>query len=350
MGKIRNLAIIIIVLLSLGTPQRVSAISFDLDSIATWGKFPRFCVNVYRWGDHFFNGYDSTFVAGTGKRFNVKAKAETWTDYYGFLLDNRSNFSMISTPSTTAGIYLTYMAVSVGYDYNFRNKEKTRQRFNFEFSCALLAADLYFITNQADTRITRFENTKGDIIYPNLKFSGIKTSMWGLDAYYFFNHKHYSQGAAFSFSKFQRKSSGSPFAGIAFFADDYKFDFNKAPDFIKVELPPSWTDDRYEVKNKNYAFRIGYAYNWALPHRWTICISEAPTIGFKRGYINQTSQIKNSFSLSNFVRASVVYNYRNMFIGAIGSIDTGLIRDNEHALVNMIWTINTSIGYRFNLW
>ncbi|MDE6351683.1 MAG: DUF4421 domain-containing protein, partial [Muribaculaceae bacterium] len=124
---------------------------------------------------------------------------------------------------------------------------------------------------------------------------------------------HYSQGAAFSFSKFQRKSSGSPFAGIAFFADDYKFDFNKAPDFIKVELPPSWTDDRYEVKNKNYAFRIGYAYNWALPHRWTICISEAPTIGFKRGYINQTSQIKNSFSLSNFVRASVVYNYRNMF-------------------------------------
>ena len=30
----------------------------NLDSIAAWGKFPRFCINTYRWGDRFFNGYD----------------------------------------------------------------------------------------------------------------------------------------------------------------------------------------------------------------------------------------------------------------------------------------------------
>lgn len=33
--------------------QRTSAFSLALDSVAEWGKFPRFCVNVYRWGDRF---------------------------------------------------------------------------------------------------------------------------------------------------------------------------------------------------------------------------------------------------------------------------------------------------------
>jgi hypothetical protein len=39
--------------------QHAYAISLALDSVATWGKFPRFVVNTYRWGDKFFNGYDA---------------------------------------------------------------------------------------------------------------------------------------------------------------------------------------------------------------------------------------------------------------------------------------------------
>ena len=350
MSKIRNIAVIIIVLLSLGSTQRVSAFSLDLDSIAAWGKFPRFCVNVYQWGDRFFNTYDTTYVVGTGKRFNIKGRAEAWTDYYGFILDNRASFSMISDPSITAGLHLTYMAVSSGYDYDFKQIKNSRRRFYFDFSCALLAADLYFISNDADTRIIKFESPSGNVIYPRIDFSGIKTSIWGLDAYYFFNHKRYSHGAAFSFSKIQRKSAGSPFAGFAFYSEDFNFDFTSAPDYIKAELPDDWPDYRFEAVNKNYAFRIGYAYNWALPHNWTICFSEAPTIGFKHGYINYQRDTKYSFSLSNFARASVVYNYRNMFIGLIGSLDAGLIRDNKHSFLNMVWSANASIGYRFNLW
>ncbi len=57
-------------------PQRAHALSLSLDSIAQWGKFPRFCVNTYRWGDSFFNGYDSTYVQGSGKRWNVKTRID----------------------------------------------------------------------------------------------------------------------------------------------------------------------------------------------------------------------------------------------------------------------------------
>lgn len=351
--QFRNIVIAIIALVAIGSGQKMSAISLNLDSIASWGKFPHLCIDVYRWGDKFFNSYDSTYVVGTGKRFNVKYRAESWMDYYGFVLENRARMAMISDPCTSMGFYLTYMAVSLGYDINvskyFGGSAKARRRFNFGFSCSLLAADFYFISNDVGTRITKFETPDG-IVHPKLDFNGINTSSWGFDAYYFFNHSHYSQGAAFSFSKIQRKSGGSPFAGFSFFTQDYNFDFSSVPQYIKNELPKSWIDYKYAVSNKNYAVRIGYAYNFALPHNWTVCFSEAPTLGIRKGFINNHEDIKTSFSLSNRFKASGVYNHGNWFVGIIGDLDAGLIYDKEHTLLNMMWSVNASVGYRFNLW
>ncbi|MGM9872585.1 MAG: hypothetical protein ACI30X_03930, partial [Muribaculaceae bacterium] len=53
---------IMVLMLAVLAPLSASAFSLALDSIAEWGKFPRFCIDVYRWGDKFFNSYDSTYV------------------------------------------------------------------------------------------------------------------------------------------------------------------------------------------------------------------------------------------------------------------------------------------------
>ena len=74
----RALAVMFVVMAAIMVPQKAQGISFALDSIAEWGKFPRFCVNVYRWGDKFFNSYDSTYVQGSGKRWNIKLKGDSW--------------------------------------------------------------------------------------------------------------------------------------------------------------------------------------------------------------------------------------------------------------------------------
>lgn len=138
----------------------VKAISFDLDSIAAMGKFPRFCVNTYRWGDKFFNGYDTTYVAGTGYKWNAKLRTESWTDYYELHFDNSTEMSMISDPSTSVGLYLSYMALSVGYDMNvskyFDGHEDARRRWNFGFNCMLFSANLYFIKNDVGSHIDSF--------------------------------------------------------------------------------------------------------------------------------------------------------------------------------------------------
>ena len=78
--KCRRAVVVIILAITgiLAAGHRASALSLALDSIATWGKFPRFCVNTYRWGDKFFNSYDSAYVEGTGYKFNVKFKTDSW--------------------------------------------------------------------------------------------------------------------------------------------------------------------------------------------------------------------------------------------------------------------------------
>lgn len=326
--------------------------SFALDSIAEWGKFPRFCVGVYRWGDKFFNTYDSTYVEGTGYKFNLKIKTESWSDFYNFNMPEDRMIVMISDPSTTIGAYLTYMAVSVGYDINVSKlvtgNERTRSRFNFGFNCSLFAAEWYYIRNDVGTSIKRF-GIRGEAEHLNMPFDGINTTEWALQTYYFFNHKKYSQAATFNFSKVQKRSQGSFYAGLSISTQKFNFDFGSLPSELRDQLPDSWKDYRYNVSTNNYAFRLGYGYNWAFAKHWTMGVSESPVIGWRRGIINSEFD-RNSFALSNRLWLSAVWNNKHWFAGVVGKCDVGLIYDKDHTLANALLSVEASIGYRFNIW
>lgn len=334
--------------------HQAHAISFALDSIAQWGRFPRFCVNTYRWGDKFFNSYDSNYVIGTGKRFNVKFKTDILTDFYNFQFDDsrRTRMMMVSDPTTTAGIYLTYMAVSVGYDLNigkYFGGGRSRKQFNFQFNCSLFAADLYFITNDIGSTITRF-GPQGNSSHTHIPFNGINNKSWGLDTYYFFNHKNYSQAAAFAFSKVQIKSSGSFYAGLSMSETHYDFDFNSLPEDMLIDLPLKDYNYYYRAQNTNYAFRLGYGYNWVFHKGWVFAISESPNIGIRTGWLLNPSETRTTFSLYNRLKASLVYNHGAWFVGAIARLENGLIYNKEHTMIGSMFNFEASVGYRFNLW
>jgi len=61
-GLKRLFAMLIVCVVACCAAPHARSFSFDLDSIAAMGKFPRFVVNTYRWGNEFFNGYDTTYV------------------------------------------------------------------------------------------------------------------------------------------------------------------------------------------------------------------------------------------------------------------------------------------------
>lgn len=351
MKRTARLWMMLLVFAVLGT-MRAGAFSLALDSIAEWGKFPRFCVKTYRWGDKFFNSYDSTYVVGTGTKFNVKFKTDTWGDYYDFRFDNGMRMSMVSDACTSAGIWLTYLAVSVGYDVNvskYFGGSKARRRFNFQFNCSLFAADLYLQTNDVGATIRRF-GPEGDRHKTDIPFSGINNTAWGLDTYYFFNHKNYSQAAAFAFSKIQRRSSGSFYAGISLWAMEYNFDFASLPEPMLEHIPLESTNYRYSVKNNNYAFRLGYGYNWAVSRHWLLAVSESPIVGVRTGYINNPDDSRTTFSLYNRLKASAVFNSGRWFVAVVGRLESGLVYDKQHTMISMMFNAEASVGYRFNLW
>ena len=165
---------------------QANALSLALDSIREWGKFPNFCVDVYRWGDRFFNTYDSAYVVGTGHKFNLKLRTESWVDYYNFDLPNDMRMRMLSDPSTSTGFWLTYLAVSVGYDMNVSKylgfTSGARKRFTFGFNCSLFAVDYYSVSNDVGTHISKF-GPHGNTTNPKIDFNGINNNSWGLNFY-----------------------------------------------------------------------------------------------------------------------------------------------------------------------
>ncbi|MDE6126694.1 MAG: DUF4421 domain-containing protein [Muribaculaceae bacterium] len=350
MTRVARAILLFIALSAAGFPA--SALSFDLDSIAAMGKFPRFCVGVYRWGDHFFNDYDTTYVEATGKKWNIKMKTDSWTDTYDFRLDNRYRMEMVSDPSTSLGFHLSYMALSVGYDVNISKyltgNDNVRKRFNFQFNCSRFSAELYTVENDVGTTIRRM-GMPGEVEKVNLDFSGINNRALGIELYYFLNNRHYSQAAAFNYSKIQRKSAGSMYVGFSYFAEDYHFDFSTLPE-ADTEIPTDW-DHNYVVVSKTYAVKFGYAYNWVFHPGWCLGVSESPVVGVRKGRVNHPGEKDTTFSLNNRFRIGIVYNYKTRwFFGLSGSAMTGIINDPEHTLIANTLTAEASVGFRFNLW
>lgn len=355
LGRFHSLRLTLCIVFAVLISPGMSALSFDLDSIATWGKFPRFCVNVYRWGDRFFNTYDSTYVTGTGTKFNVKITADSWLDYYRFVLPNDNTIfdnrhvDLISRPSTSVGVHLTYLAVSVGYDVNltsiFRGIKEARQRYQFGFNCALFGAEAYREINDVGTRLTRF----GAYQHLNIPFNGMHSESWGIDAYYFINNKRYSQAAAFSYSKIQRRSQGSFYVGLSVYSQNYDFDFSGLEKYLLEQLPAEWEHNHFISKTQNYGVRIGYGYNWVFAKNLILGVSVSPTIGIKHGYTNSSIE-KTNFSLYNRAKLSVVWNAGKWFAGVIGNGDTAVVSDRQTTFLGNQLSVTAAVGYRFNLW
>lgn len=333
---------------------RSDAVSFALDSIAEWGAFPRFVVDTYHWGDGFFNGYDTAYVVGTGYKFNVKTKSDSWVNTYQFFLPNNVKMNMRSAPSTSIGAYLTYLAVSVGYDKNISrlfgsSNEKAREQFSFGFSCMLFSFNMQFTKNTGGVTMSSL-GTPGHTIHPDFDFNGLHSTQFGFDAYYFFNHKKYSQAAAFNFSRKQVKSQGSWFAGVTYYNQNFDFNFTNLPEYMLNALPESWDNYSYIANTKNIGLKVGYGYNFVFHPHWLLGVSESPALGLKIGKINSLHETTTTPNFSNRLRLSLVWNNNQWFGGVVGDINTAIVNDESAAFENSIFSGNISFGYRFNLW
>lgn len=319
------------------------------DTTVVWPKFLKFCVNIYNWGDRFFNTYDPEYVRSTGKRWKVRLVSDNWLDTYAMHLPQGITSTMSSNVYANIGAYIQYMAVSVGSSYDvgklFRKEEPSHRKYEFGFICALFNAELYYHENRGGVNIRKF----GDINDGKLikeYFPGVSMYTLGFDAYYFFNHKRYSQGAAYNFAKYQMKSQGSFMAGISITNQKLNFDFSQLPDNLKDHLPEA-DITKYYFHYNSVAVLGGYGYNWVLAPKLLFNVTVMPSIGFSHYYEDSLEGNKYLLSLNIQGRLSLTYNLGNYYFGLFGKMNGHYYKQGSMSLFSSIENFSAYVGLRF---
>ena len=320
------------------------------DERVCYPRFPRFCLNVYNWGDRTFNSYDTAYVVGTGKNWKLQGKSYNWMETSTITIPKQSSVNMHSDLYSDAGFSLNFMAVSIGYMWNI-NKLFTdptnRRTFNFDFTCSRFSLNYQSVSSTGGMIITQF----GD--YNNgqrnhYKFDDCSTDSKTLDVYWFFNHYRYSQAAAYSYSKYQLRNAGTPLVGFNFTEQHIKMNFNGMP-AIMLEHSPLESNE-YQSDYRSYCAMGGYSYNWVLkPRRWLINATGMVAVGYRQLISSGDERDSKSRVANNFkINVAAVYNHKALF-AAFTARGMGYVNYNMGDLshLNTIISFTAAVGMRF---
>lgn len=318
------------------------------DTTVQWPKFLGFCVDVYRWGDRVFSSTDTAYVVGTGRRWRARFVNDNWTDSYYMKLPSGLKTIMSGEFHVLAGASLQYMAVSYTYSLDLSHLiggiPIRYKKQEFGFNCARFSVDGYYNTNSGGTYIRTFGDYRRGHL-SKIKFPGVSMTNFGIDAYYFFNGYKYSQGAAYNYSKIQKKSQGCIFGGFSYCNQDIDIDFKTLPDELVPYLGEDETDYRFHYHD--YNFLIGYGYNWVINPHILFNITVIPSLGWNHCYENSQDGAIKLFSMGGRAMASLTYNLGDFFAGLQGRSRGHWYHSDRYMLFNTVTTIVLSAGWRF---
>lgn len=318
------------------------------DTAVIYPKFVKFCVDAYNWADNFFNHYDPEYVVSTGKRWKARIVNDNWVDSYILNLPDHLRTNMLSDLYANFGGYIQYMAISVGFtvDFNkiFGNKPIDHRKWEFGFNCARFNVEAYYHENTGGTYLRKFGNYN-DGRHFKMRFPGVTLKNFGIEGVYFFNHEKYSQGAAYNFSKIQKKSQGSFLAGFTYNNLRINFDFTQLPDALKPYL--TIPAQQYLFHYNSYAVVVGYGFNCVINDRLLYNITVNPSFGVAHCFADSFQGEKYMFAMNFAGRTSLTYNLGNWFFSIIGKINGQLYHSGKYTLFSSVENFSANIGIRF---
>ncbi len=315
---------------------------------AKYPKFIRKCIDIFNRADAFLNPYDTVYVKSSGKDWKATLSLDNWTDSYAMKFSDNVPIHMMSDVTTDIGVSLSYLIFSVGYSINLTkvmgHRIVARNRFVASFTTGRLAADIYYWDNDGGTIVRRIgEYNNGHTI--SEPFKGLRLHSLGGHIYYFHNNKRYSQGAAYSFSTIQRRSTGSLILGLNLSRQDVDINFEYLDDAMKEHLK----SDRYNYTfdYNDYSFIIGYGYNACLGKHWLLNISALPSIGLKQSRSSSIEGRRSFLAVNVQGKMAVGYNVRNFFTGFYVNFDGHWYKNGAYSFFNSMENLTLQTGLRF---
>lgn len=318
------------------------------DTTVEYPKFLGFCVKVYNWADKTFNSYDTDYVVGTGRRWKARVLSDNWVDSYYLDIGKKMKMRMMSDFYCNAGAYLQYMAVSVGYSLDMSNvignKPSNHKKLEFNFNCARFNIEGHYWENSGGTFIRTFgDYNKGHLI--KQEFPGVSQKTIGLNGYFFFNNRKFAMGAAYNFSKFQKRSAGSAIIGFNYNNLDITMDLSKIPEVLKPYL--SIDPHLYRFHYNSYCLMSGYSFNWVLNPHLLFNISAFPGVGYTHAYEDSAERGAGLFAVTLKGQSSLTYNLGDFFVCAVAKLDGNWYKSSDFSLFSSVENAQLSVGVRF---
>lgn len=317
------------------------------DTTVKYPSFIDFCVNVYRWGDRTFNGYDSTYVVSTNKKWKLMVKNNNWFSTLNGELNNKEiPFLMHSNFTSSFGGSISYMALSLYYMFNLNDlitgHKVKYKKFDLSFTCSRIYFNAFYNEDSYPYYIHKLGDDFGSDL-KDYKFHGVSRFLKGLNVCYIFNNRRYAQAASYCFSKYQRKSAGSFIAGLHIFQENVSMNFDQ----LREEFPnTSWVDDiRY--KYNGYSLLFGYGYNWVLGKNWLYNITAIPGFGMRKTYSTSSEGAMTFWSFDYRAKMAIILNRGNFFYGLHLLTDGRWYLTHQHSVFNSSHELDATVGFRF---
>lgn len=324
---------------------------FFKDPTAKKPGFLNLAAKAYNFYSKAFNNYDTAYVVGIDKDFKIMVINNNWLDSYGGMIAHNSmKVFMHSNINSSVGLHFSYMGIGYTYMFDLDNvfgRDPTRHaKWNISFATSRFSFEAYKSRNSGTVTIERF----GD--YNNKKparhkFDGLEQRTWGFDLYYFFNHRKYSQAAAYSFSKLQKRSAGSFLAGFLVTNQNVDIDFSDLPEEMRVYLPDEGINPYYKYHHRSYSFLLGYGYNWVFHRNWLLNVTAAPSIGWNHSFEDSVDGKRDMFALDLRGRVGLVRIAGNFFYGLHFIFDAHLYHSKYHNFINSQEDLTLTAGFRF---
>lgn len=323
--------------------------SFFTDPTVKKPGFLNLASKAYQFYSKAFNNYDTAYVVGIDKDFKIMVKNNEWIDTYGGMIaDNDMKVFMNSNVYSSIGLHFSYMGIGYTYmfdlDNAFGGDPSQHSKWEMSFATSRFSFEAYHSRNVGEVTIGRFG------LYNNkrparVKFNRLSRLSSGFDLYYFFNHRKYSQAAAYSYSKIQKRSAGSFIAGFLVATQDVSMDFRSLPDEMRQYLPDGPQVYRYHYRS--YSFLAGYAYNWVFHRNWLFNVTMAPSIGWNHSFDDSVDGERDMLAFDLRGRLGLVRNNKHFFYGIQLLIDAHFYHSKAHNFINSLEDLNITIGVRF---
>jgi hypothetical protein len=239
------------------------------------------------------------------------------TQVTSFILKSDTSFSAdyFSTgEQNLIGAEITYKWVTLGYNVSF-NRENSSANMDFRFSTAYkplrVSANFTSLKNLNYYRVSGMDSI--DTIFI-ARQKGISLRNMGLKVDYILNNKKFYYSPSISQVGRQLKSRGSFIISCGISYQD--FDLRGLSDSASLNFHQLYQANRYKIVRADLG--VGYGYNWVLGKKVVIYISETPNMGVQiiRSTGKPYQDRHTTLSITNYVRAGVVFTWKNKFLGA----------------------------------